>query len=358
MNSIHRIALVSVAAFLVVAVGCKKDEENDPSEFDKGTLLVNLADQRIIPAINDLNSKLESLEGAYLNFQTDRSTPNLDLVRTTWKAAYISWQGVKMYDFGPVRTYGLKAALSTYPSDTAKIDANISGGSYVLSSAANIDAIGFPALDYLLFRSDALNYFIGNDGYTTYGLDVIQKMRSEVALAQSGWASYRATFIASTGTETTSAFSELVNEFNRDFELAKNAKLGIPIGKQSLGIQLPEYLEARYSGYSFELMRENVRQLSLLYSGISFDGGTNGSGFDDYLTQLEKSDLASAISGKFDQILAKIDSFNGSLEEEMQNNVSELDALYFLFQSQVISIKTDMTSAFGVLITYQDNDGD
>lgn len=358
MHSFRRIAFLSIAACFVLVSSCNKDEDNDPDDFDKGALLINLADERIIPAVNDLSGKLETLESAYLTFQADRNTTNLALVQTAWKAAYLSWQGVKMYDFGPIRNYGLKAALSTYPTDTAKIDANIAAGTYTLSSAANIDAIGFPALDYLLFRFDALNYFVSDENYTIYGLDVIQKMRSELGLVQSAWASYRTTFIASTGTETTSAFSELVNEFNRDFELAKNAKLGIPIGKQSLGVQLPDYLEARYSGFSFELMRESVWQLYLLYYGYSFDGNTNGSGFDDYLIQLEKGELASTIGGNFDQILAKIDTFNGSLEEEMQTNTSELDALYFLFQNQVISIKTDMTSAFGVLITYQDNDGD
>ena len=51
-------------------------------------------------------------------------------------------------------------------------------------------------------------------------------------------------------------------------------------------------------------------------------------------------------------------SINGTLEQEMSTNTVELDNLYMLYQGQVISIKTDMSSAFGVLITYQDNDGD
>ena len=74
-------------------------------------------------------------------------------------------------------------------------------------------------------------------------------MVNELSNVRSSWTSYKGTFVASTGTETTSAFSLLINEFNKDYELSKNAKLGIPLGKQSLGIQLPEYIEARYSGY-------------------------------------------------------------------------------------------------------------
>ncbi len=353
-----RIIVLLAATSIGLMAGCKKDDPDEPAEFDKGALVTHLADDRIIPAINDFASAVNDLESAYLTFQGDLSTVNLEVVRDKWKAAYLKWQGIKVYDFGPVRDYGLKAAMATFPTDTSKINANISGGSYTLSAAANIDAVGFPALDYLLFRVDALNYFVGNSAYTTYGLDVIQKMKSEITLVQSAWSSYRATFVTSTGTESTSAFSELINEYNRDLELCKNAKLGIPIGKQSLGVQLPEYLEARRSGFSFELLRENAYQLYLLYSGCYYGTNASGTGFDDYLGHLGKSDVAGMISANFQQILTKIDGFSGTLEQEMQNNPGGLDELYLLFQNQVVAIKTDMTSAFGVLITYQDNDGD
>jgi hypothetical protein len=42
----------------------------------------------------------------------------------------------------------------------------------------------------------------------------------------------------------------------------------------------------------------------------------------------------------------------------MTNNVNDLDELYNLIAGNVVYLKTDMTSAFGVLITYQDSDGD
>jgi predicted lipoprotein len=149
-----------------------------------------------------------------------------------------------------------------------------------------------------------------------------------------------------------------VNEFNRDYELAKVAKLGIPIGKQSLGIQMPDYLEARNSGISKELLRQNVLALKQYYNGNAFAIGNDGVGFDDYLIQLERGDLNQTINAKFNEILTKIDSFAGSMEDEMNTNPQGLDELYTLMQGLVISLKTDMTSSFGVLITYQDNDGD
>lgn len=340
-------------SFVILALqACKKDDEDTTQDFDKGAMLTNIADNRIIPLLANFQLTLTDLESSFSTFQTTKNAATLVDVRDKWKAAYLAWQGLKVFDFGPIKDYGLKASLGTFPTDTTKIDANISNGGYTLGSLSNVDAIGFPSLDYLFYKFNALDQFINNSAYEQYAYDVIQKMKSEVAAVVSAWSSYRATFISSTGTETTSAFSLLVNEFNRDYELAKNAKLGIPIGKQSLGVQLPRYVEAQNSGFSFELMRANVDHLSKLFSGDS------GLGFDDYLVHLEKSSLSDQIKNNFNGIINKIDSFNGTLEEEMTSNPAELDALYLLFQTQVVLIKTDMTSSFGVLITYQDNDGD
>jgi len=64
------------------------------------------------------------------------------------------------------------------------------------------------------------------------------------------------------------------------------------------------------------------------------------------------------IVNNYNSILSDISSFSGTLETEMQNNLPALNALFTKISNQVIALKTDMTAAFGVLITYQDNDGD
>ena len=149
-----------------------------------------------------------------------------------------------------------------------------------------------------------------------------------------------------------------INEFNRDFELAKTAKVGIPLGKQSLDVPLPEYIEARYSGISLELLEASLIALRKVYNGDSFSGGASGFGLDDYLVHLERSTLDNTIDTSFGQMITKAQSFSDTFEESLTTNMSGLNQLYLLLQSHVVYIKTDMTSAFGVLITYQDNDGD
>jgi len=339
------------SAFVFVACK-KKTDDNNLTSFDRSSLLVNVADNVILPAITDFESKINALETDYIAFQGDRTSINMEVVKSSWKAAYLSWQSVKIFDFGPIRSVGFKGATGTFPTDTVKIQNNINSGSYNLATAANVDAIGLPAMDFLFYRDGALNYFIGNDAYTTYGLDVIQKIKNELSSIVSSWTPYRATFIIGTGDETTSSFSLFVNEFIRDYELAKNTKLGIPIGQQSLSIQQPQYIEARFSGISLEILLKNIESLEVVYNG------SVGVGFDDYLSSLDKGTLSTNIHIRFGDIKTKLNSMSGPLEEQMSTNTVDLDELYVLIQGQVINLKTDMASAFGTLITYQDNDGD
>lgn len=344
------------AAFVLSA--CKKDEPDETESFDKAALLTNLSGNIIVPSLNQFDTDLSTLNDDITDLEQSTTMANLETVRESWKSAYLTWQTVKIFDFGPIRDNAFKGATGTYPVDTADINANISSGSYSLGTAANADAIGLPSLDYLLYRAGALDSLQNNANCIQYIKDVVQKMISETNTVISGWSTYEAEFNASTGTSSTSGFSLFINEFNRDYELAKNAKVGIPLGKQSLDIQMPEFIEARYSGFSFELLKESITALRKVYNGNSFNGGNSGQGCDDYLVHLERTSLDNTIDGNFGAIINKVDAFSSTFEVAMNNNVSACDELYLLLQQQVVNIKTDMTSAFGVLITYQDNDGD
>lgn len=336
----------------------KKPEEDNKVEFQKSDLLTNIGANLAIPEYQQLLNDVTTLETKYVQFSDAKTDPNLEEVKTAWKIAYKSWYCVNIYDFGPAMDIGLRSAVGVFPTDTNKIIANVTTGGYVLGSADNVDAIGFSSFDFLLFRSNALNYFVSSTAYTQYGLDIIQKMKSEVSYVLNKWnTTYLATFKTSTGTEATSAFSLLVNEFNKAYEIGKNAQLGIPIGKQSLGIQRPEYLEARMSAVSLDLLKENVKALQRLYNGDTKSSST-GIGFDDYLVALDRQTLATSINTQFSAIINDINLLTLSMEEEMTTNPAALNNLYTKMQNLVISIKTDMASSFGVLITYIDNDGD
>lgn len=341
------------ALFLITA--CNKDKNKD--EFDKAALLQNFADNIIQPRYADFKTKIDSLEILFIAFQSNPTEAKFEDLKAQWKACYLSFQRVKTFDFGPAMNTGFKGAIGTFPTDTTQISSNIAAGTYNLATATNADAVGLAALDFLFYQTDAYLKITTSQFYSQYCLDVIQKMKAETDAVVNAWNTFKSTFIASTGNESTSMFSMLVNDFCQDWEEAKAAKLGIPLGKYSLGIQRPEYIEARYSGYSLLILKASLSSIAEIYSGIGTNG-QDGIGFDDYLIALDKSTLNNTIKTKFQTIDGLFSPFNSTLEIELTQNQTALENLFNAISEQVIFIKTDMTASFGILITYQDNDGD
>jgi len=352
----NRIIFGILIGTLVLVTACNKDK-NKKQDFDKAVLLKNFADNIIQPRYADFETKIDSLELLFTAFQANPSTGAFEDIKSQFKACYLSFQRVKTFDFGPAMNSGFKAAIGTFPTDTTQINSNISAGTYNLATATNVDAVGLAALDYLFFNFNAYSNLTFNGAYSQYCLDVIQKMKAETDAVVSAWSSFKSTFIASTGNESTSMFSMLVNDFCQDWEEAKAAKLGIPLGKYSLGIQRPEYIEARYSGYSLPILKASLNSIAEIYSGIG-NNGSDGVGFDDYLIALKKESLNTTIKSNFQSIQNQFSVFNSTLEVELSQNPSGLESLFNQISQQVVYIKTDMTAAFGILITYQDNDGD
>jgi uncharacterized protein len=337
-------------------LSCKDKEKKEETLFQKKDILEQLANNWVIPNQNLLKEKVDNLALLWSEYLMNQTTENLTNVKNQFKSAYLQFQRVKTVDVGPSTANGFMLNMGTFPTDIERIQLNVSNGSYDLNSGVNYASIGFPALDYLLFHSNA-STDLQNENYLYYISACISKMKSETDQLVASWSTYKNDFIKGTGTSSTDAFSVLVNSFCKDFEQVKTAKIGIPLGKYSLDIVRLEYIEAKYSGFSNELIIENLKSLKSVFLGESTTG-TNGKGFDDYLTALEKTTLSNTIKNRFDELIARIQNWNAPFEQMLTSNISKLNDDYSYIQQTVVYLKTDMASSFGVLITYQDNDGD
>lgn len=347
-----------LAAVCLLSCKDKTPEEQVAAEFKKADLHHDLAEYVITPGYQNLTDKMTRLQTDFQTAMQSKQLGDFNNLQDSWFEANKAFQGVKALDFGPAMSTGLKAALGTFPTDTTKILTNIGNADYNLSTADNTDAIGFAALEFLFFRTNAKERMEASASTQTYAEKLIEKMLEECKSVSDRWsADYSEEFISSIGTSSTSDFSEMVNEFTRDFELVKNAKLGIPMGKKTLGIPQPDQIEAPRAGKSMLLIKENLLAIQQIFNGNSANGDEY-LGFDDYLIALDRSDLVEEINAELESILSDLESLPESLKEAMTSHPSELDALYVKIQDMVVHFKTDMTSAFGVLITYQDNDGD
>lgn len=349
--------LLFIGFVLLATSSCKKDEA---PEFDRKAMLENMALNVIIPSYLTQKNSIQLLAEKSNLFITTPSVSTLQDLKSQFLVAYKHFQHCGMYNFGPAGDYGIKAAFNTFPTDTGKIETNIAAGSYTLESAVNSTAIGFPSIDYLLFfgsESEVVNKFSLSQNRKNYLNDVLQKMKNEIDLVYNQWNStYKTNFINADGNDANSSCSYLVNEFAKEIDLIKGVKIGIPAGQQTGGMLLPNFVEAYWSGYTKVLLLENIAGLKNAFLGAS------GKGLDDYIRDVESENtvpsLADNIVVQMEICTNKTNSLAETFSDQITTNTADVIALYNEVKKLLVYCKTDMTSMLGILITYQDNDGD
>jgi predicted lipoprotein len=143
-----------------------------------------------------------------------------------------------------------------------------------------------------------------------------------------------------------------VNQFSYEMDQLKGPRIGWPFGKQSGGTVFADKCEAYYSGFSAALAVENLTSLRNSYTG------GDGKGMDDYLVSLKKDQLNADVLKQFDVTLTKLKAIPDPMSAAFTANKDLVDAAYKEIQLLLTLLKTDVASATGVRITYQDSDGD
>lgn len=361
--------LILILAVLITA--CKdNEEEDDIKEFDRSTMLVNFEANIITPRYNDYQDKVATLKTSLESFEAAPDANNLSAFKQSFETAYLAWQNVATFELGPAMDIALKGFTNTYPTDTVLIEDNITTGGYNLGTAGNTDATGFPALDYLLFNGsevEVLNAFTTDANASErmqYAKDIVTKMKNDIDYVVDQWANgYKTTFVESTGNDVGSSTGLLVNEMNKDFELIKNAEVGIPLGKKTLDVTRPTFVQGYYSGLSNQLTEVHLNSIFNFYKGVHFNSSTDDVGFDDYCNDLELNAsngnaLDATIKERFGAIFTKLNAVSMTFSQAVDQETTAMNELYSEIQQTVVYLKTDLPSGIGVQITYQDNDGD
>jgi uncharacterized protein len=68
--------------------------------------------------------------------------------------------------------------------------------------------------------------------------------------------------------------------------------------------------------------------------------------------------LNSAINKQFALAFSKLNSIPGNISQQVLANPNAVDAAYVELVKLLVLLKTDLPSSLGVVITYQDGDGD
>jgi predicted lipoprotein len=380
--------LLSVSSLKYLLVGliltvtffaCSKTGENpvetNTKETDRKALLANLSDNIIVPAYADFKIQFDDMLAKADVFTATPNTANLIAYRASWRAAYINWQKVEMFDFGPGQTYAIRAHFNIYPTNVSIIQANTAAGNANLEVPASYAAQGFPAIDYLI------NGIGANDteiiaAYTTatdaakklnYLKRITNQMNTVFTQVYTAWKGNFATnFKSKTAIDAGSSTSTLINGYILNFErYIRSGKIGIPAGSMTPGNSFPEKVEAFYTkDLGLTLAKTAQTATYNLFLGKSYQNQTAGYSIKNYLDALGVKDatsgklLSELITQQFDLIDVNLNGLQNNLYSEVNNNKPKMVNTYNEMQKLVRLLKVDMTSAMSVTITYTDNDGD
>ncbi len=371
---------IGAIVFLGLIWACSSDSEGDDViidsgpevSFERSAMLINWADNIIIPSYDAFSLELAALKASYESFKTDASNSNLGQLRASWMSAYKMWQRVSLFEIGPAETQGLRLNMNIYPTDSEKISDYIATGSYDLSLPSNRNSKGFPALDYLINGLGADDIAIvakfneaDRDATFAYMDAVLNDMITLTDTVITEWkASYRDTFVANDGASATASVDRFVNDYIFYYEkFLRAGKMGIPLGVFS-GSTLPQNVEAYYEQeIANELFLEGLNAVQDFFNGKHFGTSENGESLASYLDALNTvkngEDLNTIINDQFNAARNSVSGLS-AFRSEIENNVPPTAMLlaYDEVQKAVPMLKVDMVSAMSISIDFVDADGD
>ncbi|GGE30792.1 imelysin family protein [Psychroflexus planctonicus] len=361
---------------LVLLWACSSDDEgtnNNPNDgFNRSAMLTNWADNIIIPVYEDLNTKLDELVSQKDNFIAEPNAVNLDNLRTAWQEAYLVWQHAEMFNIGMAENMNYLFQMNVYPTNVSDIQNNIQNQNYDLASVNNNDAVGFPALDYMLHGvgdtdNEIIEFYTASaqaENNKAYLSDLSDQMKSLTQNILDDWKNgYRDSFVSSTNNSATGSINLLVNDFIYYYEKGFRAnKFGIPAGNFSTN-PLPDRVEAYYKDdFSKALALEGMTAIQNFFNGIAYQSGNDGQSLDDYLDYLETTDdgekLSFSINNQYTEAYAKIETLDNSFAQQVQTNNVAMTETFDVIQLAVVLMKVDMLQALDISVDFVDADGD
>ena len=342
-------------------------------------LLVSVTEKAIQPLYRELDKAGETLAQQSKTFCAKPDQANFTAVRQAWAETLLAWQRTDALLFGPAVENQRDFNVHFTPPKKLVIQKHLNANSALTTEAiaqTGVGGRGLPALEWLLFDREQsvdaqLKAFQQDSGkrrcsYVEAASELLQQDLHEIA---QGWAdtgdNYAKAFkTAAQGNahfaNTQQALDTLVGKIYQSSEKIAKNRLGNPLGKGLVGSgvnhdalqqQSNAYqLEAWRSGYAIQSVRANMQGLQRLL----VEGGIVAQFKTQATTQTLAEQLTKSIEAFLKLPIPETDPF----ELISQGKGAALDAYYQ--QAEVIRslIRTQLASAMGVQLGFNDNDGD
>ena len=368
------ISISILSIFIISCYSSSDDEQSTIPEFDRSAVLINYADNIILPRLNNFKSSVDYLKESGDAYVDSPDITTYTELHNSWLEAYINWQYVEMFNIGKAEEIMFFSKTNTYPVNEGRIQENINNQKTDLSNPNDWSCQGFPGLDYMIHgiantENEIINQYIQNPLNGKYLKVVLNELNNNTDLVLNDWNTYRNTFVNSIENTATSAFNMLTNDFVYYFEKGlRTNKIGIPSGVFSNN-PLSNKVEAYYSSkngiedVSRDLIENALNAVDLVFQGKSSNQSPVGPSFKTYLdfikaNNVSADDIGSIVVNKIQTANQKILDLNKNFINQVENDNGKMLAAFDALQTIVVNLKTDMLSLFNVAVDYTDADGD
>ena len=368
------ISISILSIFIISCSSSSDDEQSTIPEFDRSAVLINYADNIILPRLNNFKSSVDYLKESGDAYVDSPDITTYTELHNSWLEAYINWQYVEMFNIGKAEEIMFFSKTNTYPVNEGRIQENINNQKTDLSNPNDWSCQGFPGLDYMIHgiantENEIINQYIQNPLNGKYLKVVLNELNNNTDLVLEDWSTYRNTFVNSIENTATSAFNMLTNDFVYYFEKGlRTNKIGIPSGVFSNN-PLSNKVEAYYSSkngiedVSRDLIENALNAVDLVFQGKSSNQSAVGPSFKTYLdfikaNNVSADDIGSIVVNKIQTANQKILDLNKNFINQVENDNGKMLAAFDALQTIVVNLKTDMLSLFNVAVDYTDADGD
>ncbi len=316
MNRLITLNLLGIIVAIALLAGCGDSggQTVDSRAFADQSVVVDFADQVIIPTYDLLDQRAQDLKAASATLANEPSQANLQAARQAWVAMRVPWEQSEAMLFGPVDANGYDPALDSWPVNRTDLDAVLAGDhtldqAYVRSLDPSLK--GFHTAEYLLFgASNDKNLDAFTDRELAYLKATTAEMARIAGLLASSWTDgaqpYRDVFatageagntiypsVTAAGQQITQGIIDILGE-------VANSKMGGPYQSRDT-----TQVESQFSYNSLNDFANNVTSAKNAYLGQMSAAGTSGKGLADFVAARDPQ-LDQRVRDELDAAIAAI----------------------------------------------------
>ncbi|SFT47091.1 Predicted lipoprotein [Lishizhenia tianjinensis] len=346
-----KIKLIFVTSILLVFTACKKEEETtDAKDFTKSTF-----QKVILPLHSTFSNKALALQSSVLKFETAPTAENLNSLKQNWQAAYSSYSPTEVFNIDNIKDNYAHLYFQKFPIDTLKVISNVhtNPSNAIVSSNAK----GLGAIEYLLFRSAALDSFQNEANNIVYlkamTNDIVDKGNELLSM----WKENQNKYVNNQESDASNAFNQLVNGMIQFTENLKMLKVGNPLGKQSLDHPDHYLAQAPFSNTSETGLNEDFEILVKLWNGNKTTVLDTSVGLGE-IVKAKNAEVYQEVNTILEKIGKDLSLLPDDLNTAFENMDEALNTLYEDLNVLYTLLKVDVSAQLDVTVFISDLDGD